>query len=144
NLLAHQYAYEELLGNYRLYKTVKDANQQAQIKSGGAVPFAAKPGPKRQMIAGPATPSLQLYIEGVQRDISHINLLPPVPHEGTLPQRILRDGRDFSSPPPDSNHPYLPPHHPELPRPAPSRPDPYRPRPSPHNPSPYRVSHHAR
>ncbi|PRP75681.1 hypothetical protein PROFUN_15389 [Planoprotostelium fungivorum] len=97
-LLIHQYAYEELLGNYRQYKTIKDANQrefrrlkrtmqdrrveedrqlkaiEAQIKSGGAVPFAAKPGPKRQMIAGPATPSLQLYIEGVQRDISHINL----------------------------------------------------------------------
>ncbi|PRP73603.1 hypothetical protein PROFUN_16599 [Planoprotostelium fungivorum] len=97
-LLIHQYAYEELLGNYRQYKMVKDANQrefrrlkrtmqdrrveedcqlkaiEAQIKSGGAVPFAAKPGPKRQMIAGPATPGLQLYIEGVQRDISHINL----------------------------------------------------------------------
>ncbi|PRP74947.1 hypothetical protein PROFUN_15070 [Planoprotostelium fungivorum] len=97
-LLIHQYAYEELLGNYRQYKTIKDANQrefrrlkrtmqdrrveedrqlkaiEAQIKSGGAVPFAAKPGPKRQMIAGPATPGLQLYIEGVQRDISHINL----------------------------------------------------------------------
>ncbi|PRP72892.1 hypothetical protein PROFUN_17013, partial [Planoprotostelium fungivorum] len=28
NLLAHQYAYEELLGNYRQYKTVKDDNQR--------------------------------------------------------------------------------------------------------------------
>ncbi|PRP72995.1 selT-like protein-like isoform 2 [Planoprotostelium fungivorum] len=47
------------------------------------------------------------------------------------------------APPPDSNHPYLPPHHPKLPRPAPSCPNPYRPRPLPHNPSPYRVTHHA-
>ncbi|PRP72895.1 hypothetical protein PROFUN_17126, partial [Planoprotostelium fungivorum] len=54
---------------------------------------------------------------------------------------ILSMQRDFSSPPPDSNHPYLPPHHPKLPRPAPSCPDLYRPRPSPHNPSPYRVTH---
>ncbi|PRP81116.1 hypothetical protein PROFUN_01950 [Planoprotostelium fungivorum] len=68
NLLAHQYAYEELLGNYRQYKTKLKLNLVEQV------PFATKPGPKHQMIASPATPGLQLYIEGVQRDISHINL----------------------------------------------------------------------
>ncbi|PRP82956.1 rap/ran GTPase-activating protein [Planoprotostelium fungivorum] len=68
NDLATQYrAADEKFGSRTLISDRQLKAIEAQIKSGGAVPFAAKPGPKRQMIAGPATPGLRLYIEVTTR-----------------------------------------------------------------------------